>query len=297
MGEILPGNWLPALPDGTLLGPRPVPLYLRYQELYVRFANAWRVDAQTSLFDYAPGTSTLTFQFPNWPGESPKTCRPAPRADQRPFPPPLPPLPRVTAAQHCREIAAANLRANCIADVMVTGDASFAKTYLLTEQVRRNQRPAKPTLLFPAADQIDLPTTVTFTWTRTSDRDDDRVTYLQCVWAAGTNFTFDDCTTLPRSIGPVSGPVPCAILIVLLLLFLLLLLLAIRAKRARVLWLLLALLVLIVAILVFLHDRRRPLSNEVKGLKPATVYFWKVVAQDNKGGTTETPMRRFATKP
>lgn len=51
------------------------------------------------------------------------------------------------------------------------------------------------------------------------------------------------------------------------------------------------------AIIIFQYDRGRPLSNKVAGLKPGKVYFWKVIVEDAKGGTTETPIRRFATKP
>jgi hypothetical protein len=67
MGDIAPGNWLPALPDGTRLGPKPASLSQRYADLNQRFADAWRVTNATSLFDYAPGTSTATFTLRDWP--------------------------------------------------------------------------------------------------------------------------------------------------------------------------------------------------------------------------------------
>lgn len=296
-GAIAPENWLPALPDGTLLGPLPDNLQQRYQDLYERFANAWRVDDRSSLFDYAPGTSTRSFSFPDWPGQSPATCRPAPQPPGGAIPPAGQPLPRDVAARHCAEVAAANLKENCIADVMVTGEPAFAKTYLLTEQVRRNARPAKPALLYPESGQMNVPTTVTFTWNRTSDGDGDRVRYLVCVWEAGQPFTFSNCTTLPASVGPLSGPYPCALLLLLLLLFLILLLLAFRMKRYRLFWLVLAIAVAIAAVFLFQRDRNASLSHEVTGLKPGQVYFWKVIAEDGKGGTTETPLRRFATRP
>lgn len=68
-------------------------------------------------------------------------------------------------------------------------------------------------------------------------------------------------------------------------------------KRLRLLWLLMAIVVVIAAFFLFQRDRRNPLSNEVAGLEPGKVYFWKVIVEDGKGGTTETPMRRFATRP
>src|SRR5262249_44553775 len=71
MGAIAPKGWLPALPDGTSLGPMPAALHERYVDLYQKFADAWRVNDKTSLFDYAPGTSTATFTLRSWPPESP----------------------------------------------------------------------------------------------------------------------------------------------------------------------------------------------------------------------------------
>ncbi len=294
MGVITRASWLPALPDATFVGPRSNDPHQRYQDLYVRFANAWRVTNQTSLFDYTPGTSTSTFTFTGWPAEAPQSCRQVPRPDSAKRPP-LPPLTLQAAQQNCQGIVAADLRANCVQDVMVTGEASFAKAYLLTEQVQRNARPVKPVLVSPADNQINVPTTVTFTWNRTFDRDGDRVTYSQCVWEAGQRFTFNKCTTLPRSIGPLSGPYPCGLLVLLLILLLIVLFLLMRGTRFRIVWILVALVLLIAAFFVFRYDQTRPLSNKVAGLKPGTVYYWQVIVDDGKGGTTESPMQRFMT--
>ena len=67
MGTIRPDNWLPALPDGSTLGPMPAAIGDRFDQLYGQFGNAWRVTHSTSLFDYAPGTSPKTFHIKNWP--------------------------------------------------------------------------------------------------------------------------------------------------------------------------------------------------------------------------------------
>ena len=61
MGAVPPGSWLPALPNGNSVGPKPASLHQCYVDLYQTFADAWRVTNSTSLFDYAPGTSTSTF--------------------------------------------------------------------------------------------------------------------------------------------------------------------------------------------------------------------------------------------
>src|ERR1051326_2533355 len=70
MGDVPEGSWLPALSDGTSIGPAPTSPHERYVALYQRFADAWRVTDKTSLFDYVPGTSTKTFTTQGWPPEN-----------------------------------------------------------------------------------------------------------------------------------------------------------------------------------------------------------------------------------
>ncbi len=148
MGSIAPGNWLPALPDGSLLGSRPTSLVQRYQDLYGKFGKAWRVKDSTSLFDYAAGTSTATFTLESWPnGESPRSCRlpgPGPRRA------PAKTLALEVAKEVCRPVLAPDARANCVQDVRVTGDRGFAKTYLQAERIAGHKPPAVPILGQPA---------------------------------------------------------------------------------------------------------------------------------------------------
>lgn len=128
MGATSRGSWLPALPDGKSLGPMPAALQQRYAELYQTFGNAWRVTDKTSLFDYAPGTSTATFTLQSWPPlESP--CVIAGAA-------PVQPTTQQRAEQACRAITTDTQRANCIFDVRVTGNPGFAETYLLSQRLR-----------------------------------------------------------------------------------------------------------------------------------------------------------------
>lgn len=37
-------------------------------------------------------------------------------------------------------------------------------------------------------------------------------------------------------------------------------------------------------------------SKTVSGLESGKAYFWKVIAEDDKGGSTESETRRFTTK-
>src|SRR5207253_673712 len=70
LGSLAHGGWLPALPDGSSVGPRPAGVDQRYETLYHKFGDAWRVTNASSLFDYAPGTSTATFTISSWPSPS-----------------------------------------------------------------------------------------------------------------------------------------------------------------------------------------------------------------------------------
>jgi hypothetical protein len=128
MGNLAGNSWLPALPNGASLGPRPAALHQRYVDLYQRFADAWRVTDRTSLFDYAPGTSTATFTNRSWPSENGPCV--IPRSPQ------ATPLDRQTAVQACRAIEDKNMNADCVFDVAATGNPGFAKTYLISQRLR-----------------------------------------------------------------------------------------------------------------------------------------------------------------
>ena len=129
-GKLAGDSWLPALPDGSSLGPKPDSLHQRYIDLYGKFADAWRVSDATSLFDYAPGTSTATFTDRGWPRENPQSCgiEGQPSAG--------PPVDVGFAEKQCSGITDNNIRADCVFDVSVTGFTGFANTYVLTQQRR-----------------------------------------------------------------------------------------------------------------------------------------------------------------
>jgi Big-like domain-containing protein len=85
------------------------------------------VTGATSLFDYAPGTSTDTFTIKTWPPENPPCVLPQTT--------PVKPLSLEIAQQVCRGVLDRQTRANCVFDVQVTGERGFAKTYLLSQKV------------------------------------------------------------------------------------------------------------------------------------------------------------------
>jgi len=129
-GFIEPGQWLPALSDGTYLGPRPASLPGRYKDLNRKFSDSWRISAAASLFDYAPGTSTATFTVKGWPVENADSCR-LPNMNI------IKPIDREVAGRLCREVTDRDNRNNCVMDVMTTGEAGFAKTYLLAQKIEQ----------------------------------------------------------------------------------------------------------------------------------------------------------------
>jgi hypothetical protein len=126
VGNVPERSWLPALPDGTSMGPAPTSAHQRYVELYGRFADAWRVTDKTSLFDYAPGTSTDTFTMRGWPPETggcdiPGTVRAGGATEE-------------VAREACKGVPGDP--ANCIFDVKVTGLANIANTYAASRNVQ-----------------------------------------------------------------------------------------------------------------------------------------------------------------
>jgi Subtilase family/Bacterial Ig-like domain (group 3)/Peptidase inhibitor I9 len=129
IGRRAPGSWLPALPGGGSLGPRPSVLHQRYIDLNMKFADAWRVTNATSLFDYAPGTSTATFTIPGWPPESPPCMLPGGGGVV------VDPVELGVAKERCGQLHDADRRANCTADVRVTGEVGFAQLYQVSEQL------------------------------------------------------------------------------------------------------------------------------------------------------------------
>jgi hypothetical protein len=128
-GPISGDDWLPKLPNGSSMGPIPSAVPDRFTALYGKFAGAWRVTAATSLFDYAPGTSTGTFTR-SWPPRSPPCTFPGAK--------PAKPASEDVAARACRAVTGDFARRNCVFDVMVTGNPGFAEVYEASGRARAN---------------------------------------------------------------------------------------------------------------------------------------------------------------
>jgi len=126
-GAFAEGSWLPALPNGASLGPMPASLQDRYDTLYRKFADAWRVTDKDSLFDYGQGTSTDTFTMRDWPKQNPPCVVPNTK--------PVEPASLDVAEAACRRVMGRDRRSDCVFDVRVTGNIGFAKTYLATQRI------------------------------------------------------------------------------------------------------------------------------------------------------------------
>ena len=134
MGPIPDSSWLPTLPSGATVGPKPKTLHERYVALYQTFANAWRVTDQTSLFVYAPGTSTATFTDEDWPAEKPP-CKLKPQFEIPGAPTPVN-IPVEEAELICQGVTIDDLHRDCVFDVATTGDKTFAEGYLVAQDLR-----------------------------------------------------------------------------------------------------------------------------------------------------------------
>ncbi|HEY3028043.1 MAG TPA: hypothetical protein VGJ55_17980 [Pyrinomonadaceae bacterium] len=299
MGAIAPGNWLPALPDGTFLGSRP-DLHQRYVDLYEKFADAWRVSDSSSLFEYAPGFSTSTFTVKPWPAEVQQELQPTCQLPRGAVGPPVRPaikqLPPDVAKQRCAAVVDPRRRGDCELDVMATGEAGFADNYLQAEKIQLNKIPTAPTLLFPEDDKIGVDGKVTFSWNKAADAEGNRLNYMHCVWPQGQKHNFSQCVDMPTQMGMLGGLSNCALLVIILVICLLIVIvLFIRAKKGRLLLALLALVIVIALLLVLYYCRGSNASRTVQ-LQPGKAYFWKVIVEDGKGGTVESETRRFAVK-
>jgi hypothetical protein len=130
MGHIASGEWLPRAPDGTSFGALPSALLERHFKLNQLFADAWRVDDKTSLFDYAPGMSTKDFTDAGWPPENPP-CKSPLFAGH-----PVKPLTKHEAEKICSKVEDEVAQQECLFDVQVTGEAGFAEAHALSAFLR-----------------------------------------------------------------------------------------------------------------------------------------------------------------
>jgi len=118
------GLRVPALPDGSRL-PSPANDHERYELLYGRFAPAWLVTAETSLFDYEAGETTDGFALPGFPAEA------AVRTLEQ-----LTPGELEQARTACAGVGDVELQEDCVYDVAVTGASEYVTLYGVTQALQ-----------------------------------------------------------------------------------------------------------------------------------------------------------------
>lgn len=131
MGHVAGGEWLPRGGARENFGPMPAAVADRFAVLYRKFANSWRVNDVTSLFDYDGGQTSKSFVDPNWPATTGK-CQTSPLG----APLVKEPVPAEAAKQACAVITDKQAREQCMFDVQWLGDTGVVKAYLRTLELR-----------------------------------------------------------------------------------------------------------------------------------------------------------------
>jgi hypothetical protein len=176
-------------------------------------------------------------------------------------------------------------------------------TVSLNGSANENGPPSSPALVYPENGAVDMPLTITMRWRESVDPEDDDITY-RLYYCEDSNFA--GCNPVEVATTESGGVHPAGTggYMAGLLLFGMVLL---RGKRKAVM-MMAATVLMAGALLVSCGsggngDGSEPgpaSSNEVtstiSGLDPGTTYYWKVIADDGKGGTAESGVRTFKTQ-
>jgi hypothetical protein len=160
-----------------------------------------------------------------------------------------------------------------------------------------NNPPSAPTLVSPTDGQNVDGSTVSLQWNKSTDPDNDTLTYhvYNC-----TDSTFTSCTPVDVASRGMAG-IYFAGSGLLFFGFVFT-----RGNRGRTLVLTLMIAALLMTGALFTSCGKSndsntaatsaDMSHQVSGLNSATTYYWKVVADDGKGGLTSSPTWSFTTQ-
>jgi len=127
VGPVRPGGMgVPALADGTVLAST-ADRHERHSQIYGRLADSWRVTAATTLFDYPNGRSTADYTVPGYPREEDEV-----RLDD------LTPEQVAAGQKACGDFSDPLMRDQCIFDVAMTSDDTFALQYDIADDFVAN---------------------------------------------------------------------------------------------------------------------------------------------------------------
>jgi hypothetical protein len=265
MGAIAPGGWLPALSSGAQLGPKPSDAGARFDALYGKFADSWRVRAGASLFDYELGLGPRRFDVKGWPAPTNGACAAPPTPGLPAGGTPPEPLAADEAKKLCAAVVDRDRRQNCAADVAATGEPAFAELYLQTEKVALRPMPAAPRLTAPAHNAVLPSGEVKFTW-RTPKRAKARVRTMLCLWSSKELFDMTKCA--PSAGAQIQGRQ-----------------LAGRQLSAKD-----------AAARFKALTRAESDLLAVRKVARGEVYKWKIIVEDETGAMAESETRRFEVK-
>lgn len=150
MGHIGGNSWLPYSPKGLSFGPKPAALADRHTSLNQKFADAWRVNSMTSLFDYLPGTTTDSFTDREWPSMPGGSCSLSKAVVSLPLEgrPSIKPIERERAIKMCGLIKDKVAFEQCVFDVANMGEPTMARAFMLS--LARSLERRMPFLFVPA---------------------------------------------------------------------------------------------------------------------------------------------------
>jgi hypothetical protein len=166
-----------------------------------------------------------------------------------------------------------------------------------------NNSPSIPALVFPSDGQTGLGTTVTFRWKKSADPDGDAVTY-HIYYCTEPGFAGCGPVDVVASYGVqrvnyVGGRSVYEALFLTGMIFA-------RTIWRRKRWGLLILILLMIGLMLSCgsggggaSQKTTPTdeaSYTASGLHRGTTYYWKTVADDGKGGITESTVRSFSTR-
>ncbi len=166
--------------------------------------------------------------------------------------------------------------------------------------------PSAPVLVSPADGSTGHPTTVAFTWRKSTDPDGDPLSYNLYV---GTDNTFAAVIPIvvPGSVSPTGRAAAGGPGVLPLFMFGIVAAIGVSRRRTRTVLGLAAALAVGAALAccggddgnggIFGNEPVTTVSSAVANLRPGTTYYWKVSAADGHGNTTDSATYGFRTAP